>query len=86
MSLEEPGWLLTAEIRSEAVWALAGGGVAARTVPDRLIVSAAPDARADERAAQERIKALLGQGFQKPGDSENRLGFYVGQLGLNGER
>jgi len=36
-------------------------------------------------AAQERIKALLEQGFQKPGDPENRLGFYVGQLGLNGE-
>src|ERR1700751_1433015 len=29
-------------------------------------------------AAQERIKALLGQGLQKPGDPENRLGFYVG--------
>jgi enoyl-CoA hydratase/carnithine racemase len=35
-------------------------------------------------AAQERIKALLAQGLQKPGDSENRLGFYVGQLGLGG--
>jgi enoyl-CoA hydratase/carnithine racemase len=35
-------------------------------------------------AAQERIKALLEQGLQKPGDSENRLGFYVGQLGLTG--
>src|SRR5438132_3120141 len=32
-------------------------------------------------AAQESIKALLEQGLQKPGDSENRLGFYVGQLG-----
>ena len=37
-------------------------------------------------AAQESIKALLEQGLQKPGDSENRLGFHVGQLGLNGER
>ena len=37
-------------------------------------------------AAQERIKALLEQGLQKPGDSENRLGFYLGQLGLKGER
>src|SRR5882762_6916267 len=37
-------------------------------------------------AAQERIKALLEHGLQKPGDSENRLGFYVGQLGLEGER
>jgi enoyl-CoA hydratase/carnithine racemase len=33
-------------------------------------------------AAQERIKALLEQGLQQPGDSENRLGFYIGQLGL----
>jgi hypothetical protein len=31
-------------------------------------------------AAQESIKALLEQGLQKPGDSESRLGFYVGQL------
>lgn len=35
-------------------------------------------------AAQERIKALLEQGLQEPGDSENRLGFYVGRLGLGG--
>jgi enoyl-CoA hydratase/carnithine racemase len=32
-------------------------------------------------AAQERIKALMEKGFHKPGDAENRLGFYVGQLG-----
>jgi enoyl-CoA hydratase/carnithine racemase len=31
-------------------------------------------------AAQERIKALLQQGLQNPGDAEDRLGFYVGQL------
>ena len=37
-------------------------------------------------AAQERIKALLEQGLQQPGDSEDRLGFSVGQLGLNGDR
>jgi hypothetical protein len=37
-------------------------------------------------AAQERIKALLEQGLQKPGDPENRLGFYVGQAGRKGER
>jgi enoyl-CoA hydratase/carnithine racemase len=37
-------------------------------------------------AAQQRIKALLEQGLQNPGDAENRLGFYVGQLGLEGER
>jgi enoyl-CoA hydratase/carnithine racemase len=32
-------------------------------------------------AAQERIKALFEQGFHKPGDAEDRLGYYVGQLG-----
>src|SRR5256885_8019443 len=28
--------------------------------------------------AQERIKKLMEQGFHKPGDAENRLGYYVG--------
>ena len=32
-------------------------------------------------AAQERIKKLMEQGFHKPGDVENRLGYYVGQIG-----
>src|ERR1700681_104306 len=31
-------------------------------------------------AAQERIKKLLDQGFHRPGDVEERLGYYVGQL------
>src|SRR5712691_8843529 len=31
--------------------------------------------------AQERIKKLMEQGFHKPGDVENRLGHYVGQVG-----
>jgi enoyl-CoA hydratase/carnithine racemase len=31
-------------------------------------------------AAQENIKALLTRGFHKPGDVENRLGYYIGQL------
>ena len=30
-------------------------------------------------ATQERIKELLGRGFCKPGDAENRLGDFVGQ-------
>jgi enoyl-CoA hydratase/carnithine racemase len=37
-------------------------------------------------AAQERIKTLLEQGLQQPGDTEDRLGFSVGQLGVTGER
>jgi enoyl-CoA hydratase/carnithine racemase len=32
-------------------------------------------------AAQERIKALMQQGFHKPGDAENRLGYYLGNFG-----
>jgi len=32
-------------------------------------------------AAQARLKALMERGFHKPGDAENRLGHYVGQLG-----
>src|SRR3954462_8354014 len=31
-------------------------------------------------AAQEGIKALTALGFQKPGDVEDRLGFYLGEL------
>jgi enoyl-CoA hydratase/carnithine racemase len=36
-------------------------------------------------ATQERIKALLGRGLQELGDTEDRLGFSVGQLGLASE-
>jgi len=32
-------------------------------------------------ASQQRIKALVDRGFHRPGDVENRLGFYVGQIG-----
>ena len=35
-------------------------------------------------AAQKRITALLQHGLQEPGDTEDRLGFSVGQLELNG--
>ena len=31
-------------------------------------------------AAQHGIKALMAQGFHKPGDVENRLGYYLGQI------
>ena len=31
-------------------------------------------------AAQERIKALMANGFHKPGDVENRLGYHIGQI------
>ena len=32
-------------------------------------------------AAQQRIKRLIELGFHKPGDVEERLGHYVGQIG-----
>jgi len=32
-------------------------------------------------ASQVRIKALMERGFHKAGDVENRLGYYVGELG-----
>ena len=31
-------------------------------------------------AAQNGIKALMSKGFHKPGDAENRLGYYLGQI------
>jgi enoyl-CoA hydratase/carnithine racemase len=31
-------------------------------------------------AAQERIRKLMARGFHRPGDVENRLGYYLGQL------
>jgi len=36
-------------------------------------------------AAKARLSALFDQGFHRPGDVENRLGFYVGTLGLPAE-
>jgi enoyl-CoA hydratase/carnithine racemase len=33
-------------------------------------------------ASQMRIKTLMERGFHQPGDAENRLGYYVGQIGI----
>jgi enoyl-CoA hydratase/carnithine racemase len=33
-------------------------------------------------AAQEKIKALIARGFHKPGDLENRIGYYLGKPGI----
>src|SRR5580704_17345714 len=33
-------------------------------------------------AAQDGIKPLMARGFHKPGDVENRLGYYLGQIAL----
>ncbi len=32
-------------------------------------------------SSKEGIKALVARGFHKPGDVENRLGYYLGQIG-----
>ena len=34
----------------------------------------------DRPAAQERIRKLMARGFHRPGDVENRLGYYLGEL------
>ncbi len=36
-------------------------------------------------AAQDGIKALTARGFQSPGEVENRLGYYLGQIGTSGK-
>ena len=35
-------------------------------------------------AVQEEIKAPMARGFHQPGDVENRLGYYVGQIARQG--
>jgi hypothetical protein len=36
--------------------------------------------RSVDLPAQEGIKALIARGFHKPGDVENRLGYYLGLI------
>src|ERR1700736_3172517 len=58
--------------------------VNAASLPPDVEIGAGWDACIDSfvrPAAQERIKTLMERGFQKSGDAENRLGYYVGQLG-----
>jgi enoyl-CoA hydratase/carnithine racemase len=58
--------------------------VNAASLPPDVEIGAGWDACIDSfvrPAAQERIKTLIGRGFHKSGDAENRLGYYVGQLG-----
>jgi enoyl-CoA hydratase/carnithine racemase len=80
---------LATRIASFDKWAIANTKrlVNAASLPPDVEIRAGWDAcmaSVKRPAAQERIKALLEQGLQKPGDSENRLGFHVGQLGLGG--
>jgi enoyl-CoA hydratase/carnithine racemase len=77
---------LAARIASFDKWAIANTKrlVNDACLPPAIEIRAGWDtflASISRPAAQEKIKALLKQGFQEPGDLENRLGFHLGQLG-----
>ena len=77
---------LATRIASFDKWAIANTKrlVNAASLPSEVEIAAGWDAcisSIGRPAAQERIKALMQQGFHKPGDAENRLGYYVGKLG-----
>jgi enoyl-CoA hydratase/carnithine racemase len=77
---------LATRIASFDKWAIANTKrlVNAASLPPDIEIAAGWDAcmtSITRPAAQERIKALFEQGFHKPGDAEDRLGFYVGKLG-----
>ena len=77
---------LATRIASFDKWAISNTKrlVNAASLPPDVEIAAGWDAcltSIKRPAAQKRIKALLDQGFHEPGDAENRLGFYVGQLG-----
>ena len=76
---------LAARIASFDKWAIGNTKrlVNAASLPPDVEIRAGWDAFLDSiqrPVAQERIKALLDQGLQQPGDTENRLGFHLGQL------
>jgi enoyl-CoA hydratase/carnithine racemase len=71
-------------------WAIANAKrlVNAASLPPDVEIRAGWDAflaSAKRPAAQQNVKTLLEQGLQEPGDAEDRLGYYVGQLGAKGE-
>jgi enoyl-CoA hydratase/carnithine racemase len=77
---------LARRIASFDKWAIANTKrlVNAASLPPDVQLAAGWDACISSirrTAAQERIKALMQQGFHKPGDAENRLGYYLGNLG-----
>jgi enoyl-CoA hydratase/carnithine racemase len=66
-------------------WAIANTKrlVNAGSLPPDVEIAAGWDAcmaSIGRTAAQAKIKALFEQGFHRPGDAEDRLGFYVGRL------
>jgi len=77
---------LATRIASFDKWAIANTKrlVNAASLPPDVEIAAGWDAcmkSITRPTAQQRIRALLDRGFQKPGEIENRLGFSVGQLG-----
>ena len=80
---------LARRIASFDKWAIANTKrlVSAASLPRDVEIAAGWDAcmaSIARPAAQGKIKALFERGFHKPGDAEDRLGFYVGQLGHGG--
>src|SRR5580700_10824612 len=80
---------LASRIASFDKWAMANTKrlVNAASLPPDVEIAAGWDtcmASIVRPAAQGKIKALFDQGFHRPGDAEDRLGFYVGRLGLEG--
>ncbi len=76
---------LARRIASFDKWAIANTKrlVNAASLPPDVELAAGWDAciaSVTRPAAQESFKKLFEQGFHKPGDAEDRLGFYVGQL------
>ncbi|MGO9960098.1 MAG: enoyl-CoA hydratase/isomerase family protein [Solirubrobacteraceae bacterium] len=81
---------LATRIASFDSWAIANAKrlVNEASLPRDVEIRAGWDAflsSAKRPAAQQKIKTLLEQGLQERGDSEDRLGYYVGQLGSTGE-
>jgi enoyl-CoA hydratase/carnithine racemase len=77
---------LATRIASFDKWAIANTKrlVSAASLPPDVEIAAGWDAcmaSIPRPAAQGKIKALFEQGFHRPGDAEDRLGFYVGRLG-----
>jgi enoyl-CoA hydratase/carnithine racemase len=76
---------LASRIASFDKWAIANTKrlVNASSLPPDVEIAAGWDAcmsSIGRPAAQAKLKALFEQGFHRPGDAENRLGAYLGQL------
>ncbi len=77
---------LATRIASFDKWAIANTKrlVNAASLPPDVEIAAGWDtcmASIGRPAAQGRLKTLFERGFHRPGDAEDRLGFYLGQLG-----